>query len=78
MPLDQVLQHSSKEKFLIFSNQPLVLAHIAEGLELVRVKFLQFGHGSDARDREQKVTTFETSDLFRVLLMELKHGARGL
>ncbi|KLO14911.1 hypothetical protein SCHPADRAFT_291351 [Schizopora paradoxa] len=53
--LKEVQDFSAKEKFLIFSSQPLNLVHIAEGLDVLG-----------------------TSDVYRVFLMELRHGARGL
>lgn len=76
--LIQIQKHASDEKFLIFSNSPLTLAHIAEGLSLIRIKHLAYTSQVKVKEREQQVLTFETSDIYRVFLMELKHGARGL
>ena len=74
----QVLAHSKDEKFLIFSNSPLTLAMISDALKLIRVDGLLCSSQIKPAERFQRIVTFETSEAYRVLLMELKHGARGL
>ncbi|KAL5511334.1 hypothetical protein ACEPAH_4550 [Sanghuangporus vaninii] len=81
--LEEVRKYSTTEKFLIFSSQPFNLVHISEGLDLMGVKYLHFMNevsntkGKEMQ-RDQWLTTFETSETYRVFLMELKYGARGL
>ncbi|KAF8321183.1 hypothetical protein DL93DRAFT_2224228 [Clavulina sp. PMI_390] len=76
--LQEVRKYSANEKFLVFSSSVLTLAHVADGLSLMGVRFLQLSGGQTRNGKEQVLTTFKTSDDFRVLLMELKYGARGL
>ncbi|RDX46999.1 hypothetical protein OH76DRAFT_1465208 [Lentinus brumalis] len=76
--LNEVLTHSTGEKFLIFSESAATLSFVAEALDLVRVKYLEFSGKLKREQRQAIITTFETSEGYRVLLMELKHGARGL
>jgi hypothetical protein len=76
--LNEVITHCKNEKFLIFSQHPLSLAHVADGLKLISVEYLQLTSQVDVRRREQLPSVFETSDRYRVLLIDLKYGARGL
>lgn len=76
--LSQVLQYSPEEKFLVFSNSALTIAHVADALKLIKIEFLQYTTQFGPHEREKMVMTFETAEKYRVFLMELKHGARGL
>lgn len=75
---NQVLTYGTEEKFLIFSESQATLAFIGEAFDLCRIKYLSFSGQHNREERQSMITTFETSDLYRVLLLELKYGARGL
>jgi SNF2 family DNA or RNA helicase len=57
---------------------PLSLALVKESLELAGIPCLEFTSRNKTKVRTDNVMTFETSSTYRVFLMELKHGARGL
>ncbi|KAF8559866.1 hypothetical protein OG21DRAFT_1402064 [Imleria badia] len=76
--ISEVQQYSVKEKFLIFSNSQLTLFQIGEALSLFEIKYLRYTNLEEPLLREQCLMTFETSDAHRILLINLKLGARGL
>jgi hypothetical protein len=69
--------YMASSKFLIFSKSGLTLLYVAEGLALMNIPY-KITTCKSVKIMEQDVTTFESSDTYRVFLMELKHGARGL
>ncbi len=73
----QVRPHASTAKFLIFSKSTLTLLYITEALAVMGVqnKVLSL---QPVKATEQDIMTFESSVIFRVFLMELRHGSRGL
>ena len=73
----QVRMFASTSKFLIFSKSGLTLVYVAEGLGLMNIPY-KLTTCKPVKVMEQDVTTFESSETYRVFLMELKHGARGL
>ena len=50
--------------------------YIAEALAVMGVQYKHTIH--NLQTLQHDVTTFETSETYRVFLMDLKHGARGL
>lgn len=73
----QVQLYASTSKFLIFSRSPLTLMYIAEALAVIGVQY-KLSSQRPVKAIVQDVMTFESSNTFRVFLMELKHGSRGL
>ncbi|GJJ12357.1 hypothetical protein Clacol_006598 [Clathrus columnatus] len=77
--LKKVLKHAPKHKFLIFSSMPLSLQYVADALRLAQIRYLLYVSSEmSPSERQSNVVTFETNDAYRVLLVELKLGARGL
>lgn len=55
----------------------MTLMYVAEALTLLNIP-RKMTMLKAVRELRHEVMTYETSDVFRVFLMELKHGARGL
>ena len=76
--MDRVQEHQSTEKTIIFYDSNHVAFWIAEGLELLSVKFLIYSNTLAAARRATYLATFNQKDEFRVLLMDLKQASHGL
>ena len=74
----KVLRYGEDEKFLIFSKSPLSLVHLSEALQVANIAFLEYTSSCDVELRRRNLNHFNSMSLYRVLLMELKYGARGL
>ena len=83
-------RHHKRDEVMIVDPRPSVTLYsslssfrpcnrlAAEALDLIRMKYLEFSGKLKREQRQTMITTFETSELYRVILMELKHGALGL
>lgn len=76
--IDQVLKHQKKEKIIIFYDVGNIAYWIAEALELLSVKYLIYASTLTVARRASYLATFNKSEEFRVLLMDLGQAALGL
>ncbi|KAH7419761.1 hypothetical protein BKA64DRAFT_651563 [Cadophora sp. MPI-SDFR-AT-0126] len=76
--MDAVTQYSSTEKILIFYEADNVAYYIAQALECLGIKHLIYAKTLSSARRSQYVVTFNQSEVFRVLLMDVSQAAFGL
>lgn len=74
----RVLSLQATEKIIIFYDSNNVAFWIAEALELLSVNFLIYANTLSVTRREAYMATFNQSEVFRVLLMDLKQASHGL
>ncbi|CZR50210.1 related to DNA repair protein rad8 [Phialocephala subalpina] len=76
--MDRIIIHQENEKILVFYEAENIAWYIAQALECLGVKHLIYAKTLSAARRSQYVVTFNQSDTFRVLLMDVSQAAFGL
>jgi SNF2-related domain/Helicase conserved C-terminal domain len=76
--IDRVLQYQADEKIIIFYEGNNVAFWIAEALELLGVQFLIYANTLSTARRAIYLATFNQTESFRVLIMDLRQAAHGL
>ncbi|KAH8814928.1 P-loop containing nucleoside triphosphate hydrolase protein [Xylogone sp. PMI_703] len=76
--IDEISIHHKTEKILVFYEADNVAYYIAQALECLRIKHLIYAKSLSSARRSQYVVTFNQSELFRVLLMDVSQAAFGL
>lgn len=74
----RILSLHQSEKIIIFYDLNNIAFWIAEALELLSVKFLIYANTLSVGRRAAYLATFNQSETFRVLLMDLKQASHGL
>ncbi|KAI9820699.1 MAG: hypothetical protein M1827_005068 [Pycnora praestabilis] len=76
--IDRILTLHKEEKVLVFYEGDNIAYYIAQALELLDVKFLIYAKSLPAARRAAYVVTFNTTETFRVLLMDVHQASHGL
>ncbi|KAL3419284.1 snf2 family helicase [Phlyctema vagabunda] len=76
--IDNIVEFHKDEKILVFYEADNVAYYIAEALECLGIKHLIYAKTLTSARRSQYVVTFNRSDSFRVLLMDVSQAAYGL
>ena len=73
------MMRNPNDRFIIFSEAPLSLQYLQTALETVKIPTVVLSAHAKGKARRESVDKFEMSSSgYRGLLLELKHGARGL
>jgi hypothetical protein len=76
--MDRILANHKDEKILVFYEADNVAYYIAQALECLGIKYLIYAKSLDTARRSQYVVTFNQTETFRVLLMDVSQAAFGL
>jgi SNF2 family DNA or RNA helicase len=76
--MDKITIHHSAEKILVFYEADNVAYYIAQALECLRIQHLIYAKSLSSERKSQYIVTFNQSDVFRVLLMDVSQAAFGL
>ena len=76
--MDRIMAHYEWEKILVFYEADNVAYYIAQALECMGIKHLIYAKTLSSTRRAQYVVTFNKSETFRVLLMDVSQAAFGL
>ncbi|KAL8703917.1 MAG: hypothetical protein Q9225_008105 [Loekoesia sp. 1 TL-2023] len=76
--LDRITVLHESKKILIFYEGDNIAFYIAQTLELLGIQFLIYTGSLSALRKSAYITTFNTTETFRVLLMDVHQAAHGL
>ncbi|KAF3905783.1 hypothetical protein AA313_de0204549 [Arthrobotrys entomopaga] len=77
--LSKVLELQKDEKILIFYETDQVAFYIAEALSVVGVNYLLYSKtGLDIHRKAEYLVTFNTTEIFRVFLLDVSQAAQGI
>ena len=76
--LNQVITFHQTEKIIIFYEGNHIAYYIAQALELIDIRYLIYTGTLPQRRKAAYITTFNATDKFPVMLMDLSQAAHGL
>ena len=76
--LDRIIEVQAEEKSLIFYEGDNIAYYIAQAFERVDIRFLIYTGSLTTSRKNAYVHTFNTTDTFRVMLMDIRQAAHGL
>ena len=76
--MDRVLALQQTEKIIVFYEGNNIAYYIAQALDLTDVRYLIYTGSLPERRKAAYITTFNTTEKFRVMLMDLSQAAHGL
>ena len=76
--LDRVVALHSEEKILIFYDGDHIAWYLAQGLDILAIRYLIYTPKLSQARQNSYITTFNATDTFRVLLMDIHQAAHGL
>ncbi|KAL9089113.1 MAG: hypothetical protein Q9165_005926 [Trypethelium subeluteriae] len=76
--LNEIFKYHHDEKMIIFYEGDNIAYYIAQVLDIFHIEYLIYANSIPAYLRSQWIVRFNEHDSIRILLMDLRQGARGL